>query len=237
MGAAEKAVTEGKKEAEQEQSVSFEQMNLQVGGRIQLVSFRGKKLTSYASVIGWETQQYLLATVPKDNAINVPMNIGERVDVRFFSGISIFIFSSCVQFLYYNPRPFIELAYPNLIHQVPLRRDMRVALTLPVTITQNTAKQLTATAVDLSSTGMMLHNETPLGKVGDSLDLAFAVRNSVSKEDVQILANGIIRNVRAKDNTQPPIYVHGVSFEQLSQSSLTILQNFLYEAILGKRTS
>jgi c-di-GMP-binding flagellar brake protein YcgR len=237
MGAVEKVVTEGKKEAEQEQSVSFEQMNLQVGSRIQLVFFRGKKLTSYASVIGWEAQQYLLTTIPKDNAMNVPMNIGERVDVRFFSGISIFIFSSCVQFLYYNPRPFIELAYPNLIHQVPLRRDMRIALTMPVTITQSKTKHTAATAVDLSSTGIMLHSEAKLGDVGDLIGMSFVIRNTAAKEDARIQASGIIRNIRAKDNSAPSMYVHGISFEQILPSSMTILQNFLYEAILGKRTS
>lgn len=235
MGVAEKAATNGKTDAEQEQSVSFEQMNLQVGSRIQLVSFHGKKITSFASIIGWETQQYLLTTIPKDNTMNVPVNIGERVDVRFFSGVSIYIFSSCVQFLYYNPRAFIELTFPGHIHHVPLRRDVRIALTMPVVITKSTTAQTGATAVDLSSTGIMLNSEAQLGAVGDHIGMSFVVRNTVAKENIQIQASGIIRNVRKKDDSTPSVYVHGVSFEQLPQNSLVILQNFIYEAILGKR--
>jgi c-di-GMP-binding flagellar brake protein YcgR len=238
MGATEQAAG-SKAEAgqQEEQSVSFEQMNLQVGSRIQLVSFRGKKLTSFASMIGWETNQYLLATIPKENGVNMPLNVGERVDVRFFSGVSIYIFSSCVQFLYYNPRPFIELVFPGHIHHVPLRRDMRIALTMPVTITQSTSNQKAATAVDLSSAGMMLHSEAQLGQVGDPIGMSFAVRNTVAKEDVQIQASGIIRNIRTKDGATPPVYMHGVSFEQLPSTSLVILQNYIYETILGKRTA
>jgi c-di-GMP-binding flagellar brake protein YcgR len=239
MGAMEQTAAGSKTDAEQqqEQSVTFEQMNLQVGSRVQLVSFRGKKLTYFASMIGWEANQYLLSTIPKDNGVNMPLDVGERVDVRFFSGISIYIFSSCVQFLYYNPRPFLELVFPNQIHHVPLRRDMRIALTMPVAITKSTKKQTAATAVDLSSTGMMLHSDAPLGKIGDPIDMSFAVRNTVSKMDAQIQTSGIIRNIRIKDGVAPPVYVHGVSFEQISPASLTILQNYIYETILGKRTA
>jgi c-di-GMP-binding flagellar brake protein YcgR len=237
MGATEQAAAGSKTDAEQQQdqSATFEQMNLQVGSRVQLVSFRGKKLTSFASMIGWENGQYLLTTIPKDNGVNMPLNVGERVDVRFFSGISIYIFSSCVQFLYYNPRPLLELVFPSRIHHVPLRRDMRIALVMPVVITQSTTKLTAATAVDLSSTGMMLHSEAPLGKVGDPIGMSFVVRNTVAKEDVEIQASGIIRNIRTKDGVSPPVYAHGVSFKQLPSTSLVILQNYIYETILGKR--
>ncbi|MDR1310407.1 MAG: flagellar brake protein [Burkholderiaceae bacterium] len=218
--------------------ITFDAMDLHVGSRIQMVSFRNKKVISYSSIIGWEEDKCLLARMPQNDGVGVPISVGERVDVRFFSGISIYVFPSCVQFIYYNPRPFLELAFPDRIQHVPLRKDMRVTINVPVNISrQGQTIPDIATAVDLSTTGILLNSTEPLGEVGQQIHFSFPVRNTTTREESRISAVGTIRNNRAgRNDIDAPVYVQGISFDQMAQSDAIILQNYIYEGILKKRT-
>jgi c-di-GMP-binding flagellar brake protein YcgR len=222
--------------AQDQPTITFEDMDLRVGSRIQVVSFRSKKIISHSSVVGWEEDQYLLTKMPQSNGISIPVGVGERLDIRFFSGVSIYIFPSCVQFIYYNPRTLLELTFPEQIHHVPLRKSVRVSTNVPVNILrQGQAIPDIATAVDLSATGIMLQSKEPLGEIGQQIRFSFPIRNAATKTELRINASGTIRNNRTGENEiGAPVYVQGISFDNLAPPDATALQNYIYESTLKK---
>ncbi|MDR3298977.1 MAG: flagellar brake protein [Candidatus Accumulibacter sp.] len=223
-------------------NVSFGDMNFQVGSRIQLLTSSGtKKKAYYSTLIGYEDGKYLFVKMPLENGYSVPLKEAERIEVRFFSGISIYTFASCVEFIYANRRTFLELSFPQNIRMFPLRRDIRISSKLAIDIWKKAGTEIspheTVTAIDLSITGAMLQGYDVLGDAGDEIGISFSVRNSVTKEDVLIKTVATIRNVLdGKDQQGRKVGKYGISLSQLDSFQIIVLQNYIYENMLeGKQ--
>ena len=226
----------------EEEKVSFEEMNLQVGTRMQLVTYGVKKNEYYSSLVGFELGKYIFIRMPQENGFNVPLKIAERLDIRIFSGVSIFTFPSCVEYIYQTPRNFVELAFPDNVRVMPLRKDVRITVRMPVKIWHLHGEKLKeghiVTALDLSITGVMLQGKINLGEVGDEIGLSFSIHNSISEENVLIEAMATIRNYRRnEDESGDIIYKHGVLFKELRPFHRATLQNFINDYILLGRQS
>jgi len=221
----------------EDEKVSFEEMNLQVGTRMQLVTYGVKKNEYYSSLIGFEPGRYIFIRMPQENGFNVPLKIAERLDVRIFTGVSIFTFPSCVEYIYQTPRNFVELAFPNNIRVMPLRKDIRITVRIPINIWHFHGEKLEnshiVTALDLSVTGVMLQGDLNLGEVGDEVGISFSIHNSVSDENILIEAMATIRNNRKEEDDSGNItYKHGVLFKELRPFHRATLQNFINDYIL-----
>lgn len=219
--------------------VSFEDMNLQVGTRMQLVTYGVKKRECYSSLIGFEPGRFIFCRMPQENGFNIPLKIAERVDVRVFTGVSIFIFSSCIEYIYQTPRNFVELAFPDTIRMMTLRKDIRISVKMPVRIWHLNGVKLQeneteiATALDLSITGVMLSGSTNLGEVGDEVGVSFTIKNTITDENTLVEAMATIRNARAETGADGKItYKNGVLFNELRPFHRATLQNFINDYIL-----
>lgn len=217
--------------------VSFEEMNLQVGTRLQLITYGVKKNEYYSSLIGFEPGRYIFIRMPQENGFNVPLKIAERVEVRIFTGVSIFTFPSCVEYIYQIPRNFVELAFPNNIRVMPLRKDIRVSVKMPIKIWSMNGRKLDntliASALDLSLTGIMLQSNNHLGEIGDEVGISFSIRNNVTDENTLIEVVATIRNSRhEQDSSGQSTYKHGVLFNELRPFHRATIQNFINDYIL-----
>lgn len=230
----------GKKEDDKkkdENRVTFEEMNLQVGTRMQLITYGTKKNEYYSSLIGFEPGRYVFIRMPQENGFNVPLKIAERVEIRIFTGVSIFTFPSVVEYIYQTPRNFVELAFPDNIRVMPLRKDIRITVKMPVRIWHMHGEKLAdthiVTALDLSITGVMLQGDVNLGEVGDEVGISFSVRNTVTDENTLIEVMATIRNSRQEqDESGNTIYKNGVLFQELRPFHRATLQNFINDYIL-----
>ncbi len=70
--------------------IEFEDMNLQVGVRLQIMPKRTNSPTVlYTSLIGFVKDEYLLLQIPQHEGKAVDIAEGSEVALRVFSGVSV----------------------------------------------------------------------------------------------------------------------------------------------------
>ena len=221
-------------------NVSFEDMNLQVGTRLQLITHGVTRNEYFSSLIGYEPNRFMFVRMPQEGGFAVPLKVATKVDVRIFSGVSIFTFTSMVEYVYNTPRIFVELSFPTQIRMIPLRKDIRINITIPVTVlrvnNEPLGKPLSVSALDLSVTGTMIASDTPFGAVGDNVSLSFPLRNVATNEDAVIDVVATIRNLREDvDGKGKTNFKHGVLFQELRPFHQAMVQNFINDYIMRSR--
>jgi c-di-GMP-binding flagellar brake protein YcgR len=223
-------------------TIEFEDMGLQVGVRMQIMSSQAtNSAVHYTSLIGFVSGEYLLLKTPAEEGV---LQQGDDVIVRVFSGVSVYTFSSQVEALLTTPRAYMVLAFPSAIQKVGLRKAVRVKANLPVKIKNPLDPQnfKMATLSDISLSGALVSTARPLGAAGDMVDIEFTLRDQASNADVTIATTASIRSVQqsagstADGATFHTVYSHGINFHDVGASDQAILQNFVYETLLIHRT-
>lgn len=223
-------------------TIEFEDMNLQVGVRLQIMPSRSSSPSVYyTALVGFVSGEYLLMKLPQEEGV---LHEGDEVIIRVFSGVSVYTFSSRVDAILSSPRPLMLLAFPTAIQKVGLRKAVRVKANLPVKIKnpQDPQNFKMATLSDISLSGALVSTARPLGAAGDVVDIEFTLRNQASNQDVTIATTASIRSVQqsagstADGATFHTVYSHGINFHDLSAPDQVILQNFVYETLLIHRT-
>lgn len=222
--------------------VTFEEMNLRIGNRLQLVAFHPGKVSYYSTLTEYKHDKCLSVEMPQENGKDAPFKMSERIDVRFFSGISIYIFSSIVNSIYFRRQTFLELSFPGDIHVIKLRKDMRMSHKLPVMVANVMNGKLEQPRIvitaDISASGAMLQTTASLGEVGEEIGFSFSVKNKTPEQDTCIKSRAVIRNCRVENAIvagKKPVYKHGVLFTQLDPADQLLLQSYLYESALKDR--
>jgi hypothetical protein len=86
------------------QEYEFEQMNLQVGGRIQFITHRTiKPIQHFSTLIGWVKDEYMIVKVLFENGAPIALNEGDKLTIRVFSGVNVCSFSCVVQRVFARP--------------------------------------------------------------------------------------------------------------------------------------
>jgi c-di-GMP-binding flagellar brake protein YcgR len=223
-------------------TIEFEDMNLQVGVRLQIMPSQTSNPTvHYSTLIGFVSGEYLLLKVPQESA---SMQAGESVIIRVFSGVSVFTFGTKIESVLATPRSLMVLEFPSSIQKVGLRKAVRVKANLPVKIKNalDPHNFKMATLSDISLSGALVSTARPLGTSGDLIDIEFSLRDQASDQDVTIATTASIRSVQqsagstADGATFHTVYSHGINFHDISAADQIILQNFVYETLLIHRT-
>jgi hypothetical protein len=93
------------------QEYEFEQMNLQVGGRIQFITHRTMKpIQHFSTLIGWVKDEYMIVKVPFENGAPIALNEGDKLTIRVFSGVNVCSFSCVVQRVFARPLFYVHLS-------------------------------------------------------------------------------------------------------------------------------
>ncbi len=223
-------------------NIEFEDMNLQVGVRLQIMPSQSANPTvHYSTLIGFVSGAYLLLQIPQESTA---IHEGDSVIIRVFSGVSVFTFSSKIESVLTSPRPMVVLEFPSAIQKVGLRKAVRVKANLPVKIKSGPDPQSfkMATLSDISLSGALVSTARPLGVAGDMVDIEFSLRDQASDRDVTIATTASIRSVQqsagstADGATFHTVYSHGINFHDIDAAKQVILQNFVYETLLIHRT-
>ena len=112
----------------------FADMKFQVGQRVQLILESAGAHKQYTSVIGWVENEFLMLRVPQEDGWIVHLREGMNVEVRLFSGLSIFTFKSRINTMLLNPRNYMLMSFPEEIFETPMRSHLRVRTSLPIEI-------------------------------------------------------------------------------------------------------
>jgi c-di-GMP-binding flagellar brake protein YcgR len=199
----------------------FSDMHFQVGQRVQIILEGPIEHKQYTSVIGWVENEFLILRVPQEDGWIVHLREGMAVEVRLFSGLSIFTFKSRVNTLLLNPRNYMLMSFPEEILETPMRAHLRVRTSLPVEILSSdlTGHNLGDFHLhDISGGGTSVVGPHKLGEVDSPviLRLRFDLQSTGRSEEAEMV--GTIQNVelvhRANQSNAHPEYQHGIRFHE-----------------------
>jgi c-di-GMP-binding flagellar brake protein YcgR len=218
---------------------TFESMNLQVGVRLQFITYRRIKPVQYFSMlVGYVKDEYLIVKVPVENGTPVGLVEGERVTIRVFSGVNVCSFACTVQRVFDRPLLYVHLSFPDTIQGTSLRTAMRVKVDIPAQVlpAQPDASAVDCMLTNISVSGARVESARSLPEGGGEITLEFGLPSPLGDGEMRIRTRAAVRNVNAlrkDDGTES--FAYGVQFLDLEQVHHTMLQNLTYEVLLADR--
>lgn len=195
-------------------------MDLHIGQPVQLVIEAAQTYKYYTRLIGYVEPDFIMLRVPMEKGWAVPLQAGQTLQVRVFSGVSIFDFDSRIQTVLLHPRNFMLLDCPAHIRQTRLREHARMPCDLPVQVLrdgQGSVRGSVCQLRDLSAGGAALFSPVALGAVGQTLllGLDFALQTTGTQEQLQIEAH--VQSVQALQDAQGRVsgHLHGLRFARI----------------------
>lgn len=220
------------------QEYEFEQMNLQVGGRIQFITHRTiKPIQHFSTLIGWVKDEYLIVKVPFENGGPISLNEGDKLTIRVFSGVNVCSFACVVQRVFPRPLFYAHLSFPVSIQGTSLRAAMRVKVDIPAQITTPSGST-SVFLVNLSVSGALIESPKLLTEGEDQVDLSFYLIAQPGNRQVRVNPTARIRNinvVKPATADKAEVFTYGVQFIDLDPVHYTMLQNLTYEALIADR--
>lgn len=221
------------------QEYEFEQMNLQVGGRIQFITHRTMKpIQHFSTLIGWVKDEYMIVKVPFENNAPIALNEGDKLTIRVFSGVNVCSFSCMVQRVFPRPLFYAHLSFPVSIQGTSLRTAMRVKVDIPAQVTSASGASTSVFLVNLSVSGALIESPKQLTAGDDQVGLSFYLIAQPGNRQVRVNPNATIRNINVvtpATGDKPQVFTYGVQFVDLDPVHYTMLQNLTYEALIADR--
>lgn len=217
---------------------TFESMNLQVGVRLQFITYRRIKPVQYFStLIGYVKDEYLIVRIPVENGTPVGLVEGERITIRVFSGVNVCSFACTVERVFDRPLLYVHLSFPDAIQGTSLRAAMRVKVEIPAQVLRAGAAVAGCTLTNVSVNGARIESASSLPQDGVDIMVEFSLPSPVGEQEVRIKARAAVRNVNAqrRESDGSEFFAYGVEFLDLDPLHYTMLQNLTYEVLLADR--
>jgi c-di-GMP-binding flagellar brake protein YcgR len=158
--------------------LGFEQMHLQVGGRLQFITYRTvKPVQHFSSLIGYVKDEYIIVRTPVENGVPIALDDGEKLTIRVFSGMNVCSFACTVKRVFGRPLLYLHLSFPTAIQGTSLRASMRVKVGMPAQVTGSTpgAEAIHCQLVNISVSGALVESTVPLPSDDALVTLQFGV--------------------------------------------------------------
>lgn len=220
------------------QEYEFEQMNLQVGGRIQFITHRTiKPVQHFSTIVGWVKDEYLIVRIPFENGAAIALGEGDKLTIRVFSGVNVCSFSCIVQRVFHRPLFYAHLSFPTAIQGTSLRTAMRVKVDIPAQVSTGD-DHVSVFLSNLSVSGALIESPRQLHLDGGNVALSFYLLAQPGNHQVRISPKATIRNInvmKPQPEEKRPVFTYGVQFGELDPVHHTMLQNLTYEALIADR--
>jgi c-di-GMP-binding flagellar brake protein YcgR len=221
------------------QEFGFDSLNLQVGVRLQFITYRRIKPVQYFStLIGYVRDEYLIVKLPMENGTPVGLVDGERVTIRVFSGMNVCSFACTVQRVFDRPLHYVHLSFPDSIQGTSLRTAMRVKVDIAAQVlpARGDGAAVECTLTNISVSGARIESPRSLPEDGGEVVVEFGLPSPLGDGEMRVRTRAAVRNVNAlrrEDGTE--MFAYGVQFLDLDQVHHTMLQNLTYEVLLSDR--
>jgi len=198
-------------------------MRLKVGDRVQIAPpARVSSARASARVVGWLEGQSFIVTTPQTGSGRLALQQGEVVVVRVFTGRSAFAFRCSVLRNASAVTDYLHLSFPETVDGVDVRSSPRFRVGLPARITAAAPGAPAEAKIDnMGSTGALLLCASPLGGIGDDVQLAFDL--VLHDVPVSFALNATIRSSEPGADH----HRHGVSFVEPAAHDRLVLAAFV----------
>ncbi|WP_373379835.1 flagellar brake protein [Cupriavidus nantongensis] len=213
-------------------------LGLQVGTLLH-IKLDGEAARPAASRLIGFIEQGLFVTWPQLDGRDLPLQAGDGVVLRGFSGQAIHSFTSTITAVCRSPFRYLVLSAPVQRHATPVRKAARVPTRLAAYLTEpgddegsgGSAARLSLLS-DLSTGGALVQTTSPAPAPGSRVRLRFKLRTA--SLDSEVVIEGWVRMApagAAGDDADFPAF--GVAFDVLAERELTLLQCYIYEQLLS----
>jgi hypothetical protein len=158
----------------QSQTCSFADMQLRVGGVMQVETQQQTATRASATLIGWIRDRSVMITAPQNSSGHLVLGDNEPVLCRAFTGRSAFAFQATVLKTLHQPFHYLHLSYPDRVEGVAIRSSPRCRADLPSTITANGKPPLKGTILNIGLSGALVESAEALGNIADPMQIACA---------------------------------------------------------------
>lgn len=203
-------------------------MRLKVGDLLPLearLPFAGGVAT--VQLLGWLERASILVTLPRNAAGLVPLDVGDQVTMRAFTGKSAFAFRTTVLRAAYQPFGYAHLRFPQQIDAVVIRSSFRHRLSLPASVRQGDGAPTPAIIRNIGTSGALIETATPLSHPGAMLTVStdFELHGVAVHLDLQ----AAVRSSReVADDAGARAHQSGVEFQNLAPNDRLILGSLLW---------
>jgi c-di-GMP-binding flagellar brake protein YcgR len=223
--------------------LSFADMRLQIGDRIQLQlpSTHGEDRL-FVKVIGYLDRASLIVTVPVFNVQRKSLREKDKVLVRIFSRQMAFAFDSEIKKVQSIPYPYLHLSYPEKIQGSLVRKDPRIKVKIIASIKRlsdgNLEEKLPMVINNLSASGGYVSGKKATFKKDQTIQITFQVK--VHNIDQLMVVNAIIRSVVDETNATESVVIGtglGLQFYDVEPNNFMLLQSFVYQQMIEQPDS
>lgn len=206
---------------------TFADMRLRVGDQLPFET-RMPIAGGQASVqiLGWLEGNSLMVTAPRNTAGRVPLDIGNSVTLRAFTGKSAYAFRTVVTRLAYQPFPYVHLRFPEKVESVVIRGSFRHRLKLPASV-QQAGSTRDGTIVDIGTSGAQVELASPLESSAESLRISTSLTLHGVPVTLDVQASIRSATVQAGDDGESR-HRYGVEFRELTPNDRLVLGSLLW---------
>lgn len=148
-----------------------------------------------------------------------PLKAGDEYTVQGFTGQHDFSFKAQVIQTFEVPFVYALLVYPKVVQARLVRRSLRMKTSLPAKVSSPGGGAVSATLIDVSPFGAMVHVPTAVGAIGDQVNLAVGVDFEGEQVSLEIPA-ALCHSHKAEAGDGVHV---GMSFKTVSQRDKLIL--------------
>ena len=221
------------------ESYEFESLKLQVGGRVQCISHRKiKPIQLFSTLIGYAKDEYIIIKTPIENGALAVVQVGDKLTIRVFSGVSVCWFSCKVLRIFSLPLNYMHLSFTVSIQGTRLRATMRVKVDITAQLAMPGLEPVPVSLINLSTSGTLLESATPLPANYATVNLSFTLNQPDGKPPTNIDTSATIQNTNEDKITasgQAETFIYGLQFVDLDPIHCVMLQNMAYEAFIEDR--
>jgi hypothetical protein len=178
-----------------------------------------------AEFLGLIPKVSLMIAHPQRSGRLLTLTSGQQVVVNMLVNKHVHGFNSHILCTYNFPFPHVHLNYPDSVKTNVLRASNRIAVTLLALSKSLGGDVVPVTIVDISSSGLGINTDEPLGEIGAPIALSFSLKVGGVPHPMRLA--GLIRSIRPVKSQKTRRY--GVELVNLKEEQSLLIQAFIYE--------
>lgn len=214
--------------------MKFEDLKLNSGYplQIQTAAVAGQSERYSCRLIGSLPGRSILLSVPKTAGRLVRLKVGQKIIVRLMIDNGIGVFASQVEVQTQEPYPILHIHYPETVTFKGIRGATRVGVEQAVVatnVTDASADSTKGVIVDISVTGARIELVSPIGKIGDTIELVASVLiQEVTRElRIKAIIRSQVETLEDPQNTGLNTS-YGLEFIEAEEENRLIMYAFVY---------
>ena len=208
-----------------------EELGLAVGDAIQLQIGENIDQRYPVKFFGINPKGSVIVSAPHSGADKmIFVREGQLVTLRFVAKNVASGFTTRVMVTRGHPYPYLHLEIPKEIQTVEVRKEVRVATDIPVTLINKThsSPALTGRLLNMSCSGVRIETNMKIALQENILNVTM----KLMLEDIERMVTMDCIVTYVKEDDEEDIFSYGVNIEDIDEEDMVTLRGYVYQELL-----